>query len=79
VRSEEVVPFIVPPLLKMYWKWPALGTFSEPWNIMCSKRCAKPVRPAFSFFEPTWNHSLTCTTGSLRSTCRITCRPFGSV
>jgi hypothetical protein len=30
VRSEEVVPFIVPPLLKMNWKWPAFGTFSEP-------------------------------------------------
>ena len=25
----------------------------EPLNIMCSKRCAKPVRPARSFFEPT--------------------------
>ena len=28
------------------------GTFAEPWNIMCSKRCAKPVRPARSFREP---------------------------
>ena len=55
------------------------GTFFEPWNIMCSKRCAKPVRPGFSFFEPTWNHWLTWTIGSLRSTCRMTCRPLGSV
>ena len=46
---------------------------------MCSKRCAKPVRPGFSFFEPTWNHWLTWTIGSLRSTCRISCRPFGSM
>src|SRR6266508_4068131 len=46
---------------------------------MCSKRCAKPVRPTFSFFDPTWNHSFTCTIGSLRSMCRITCSPFGSV
>src|SRR6266542_3739154 len=46
---------------------------------MCSKRCANPVRPGRSFFEPTWNHSFTCTIGSLRSTCRITCSPFGSV
>ena len=38
-------------------------------------RCAR----GFSFFDPTWNHSLTWTIGSLRSTCRITCRPFGSV
>ena len=30
VRSVEVVPFIVPPALKMYWKCAALGTFSEP-------------------------------------------------
>ena len=46
---------------------------------MCSKRCAKPVRPAFSFFEPTWNHWFTFTIGSLRSTWRITWSPFGSV
>ena len=46
---------------------------------MCSNRCAKPVRPGFSFFEPTWNHWFTWTIGSLRSTCRITCRPLGSV
>ena len=46
---------------------------------MCSNRCAKPVRPGFSFFEPTWNHWFTCTIGSLRSTCRMTCRPLGSV
>ena len=46
---------------------------------MCSNRCAKPVRPGFSFFDPTWNHWFTCTIGSLRSTCRMTCRPFGSV
>jgi len=26
---------------------------SEPWNIRCSNRCAKPVRPGRSFFEPT--------------------------
>ena len=44
---------------------------------MCSKRCAKPVRPGFSFFEPTWYHWLTWTIGSLRSTCRMTCEPVG--
>ena len=46
---------------------------------MCSKRCAKPVRPGFSFLDPTWNHWFTCTIGSLRSTCRMTWSPFGSV
>ena len=46
---------------------------------MCSKRCANPVRPGFSFFEPTWNHWFTWTIGSFRSTWRMTCSPFGSV
>src|ERR1700674_5853136 len=46
---------------------------------MCSKRWAKPVRPARSFFEPTWYHWFTFTIGSLRSTWRITWSPFGSV
>jgi hypothetical protein len=29
------------------------STLREPLNIRCSKKCAKPVRPGFSFFEPT--------------------------
>ena len=29
------------------------STFFDPLNIMCSKRWAKPVRPGFSFFDPT--------------------------
>jgi hypothetical protein len=29
------------------------STFFEPLNIMCSNRCAKPVRPGRSFFDPT--------------------------
>src|SRR5262249_2115086 len=52
------------------------GAFFDPSNISCSKRCAKPVRPGFSFLEPTWNHSLTWTIGSLRSTCRMTWSPL---
>src|SRR5262245_56673743 len=58
---------------------PSGSTFFEPWNIMCSKRCAKPVRPGRSFLEPTWYQRLTWTIGSFRSTCRMTCRPLGSV
>src|SRR5215470_4952285 len=46
---------------------------------MCSKRCANPVRPGLSFLDPTWYHWFTCTIGSLRSTCRITWSPLGSV
>ncbi len=29
------------------------STFLEPLNIMCSNRCAKPVRPLRSFLDPT--------------------------
>ena len=47
--------------------------------MMCSKRCAKPVRPGFSSPDPTLNQLLTVTIGTERSTCRITSRPFGSV
>jgi hypothetical protein len=36
------------------------STFCEPLNIMCSNRCANPVRPGRSFFEPTWYHTATC-------------------
>jgi hypothetical protein len=39
------------------------STFLEPLNIMCSKRCANPVRPARSFFEPTWYVTERCTIG----------------
>src|SRR4051794_1474875 len=53
--------------------------FFEPSNIMCSNRWANPVRPARSFFEPTWYHEFTWTIGSLRSTCRITWSPLGNV
>ena len=29
------------------------STFNEPLNIMCSNRCANPVRPCRSSFDPT--------------------------
>ena len=50
--------------------------FSEPLNIRCSNRCAKPVRPAGSSLEPTWYQMLTATIGALRSVCTITRRPL---
>ena len=46
---------------------------------MCSNRWAKPVRPGRSFFEPTWYQTFTATIGVEWSSCRITCRPLGSV
>ena len=47
--------------------------------MMCSKRCAKPVRSGSSFCEPTWYQTLTAATGIEWSTCRITSRPLLSV
>ena len=55
------------------------GTCFEPWNIMCSNRCAKPVRPGSSFAGPTWYQMFTATSGSRWSSDRITSRPLGSV
>ena len=46
---------------------------------MCSKRWAKPVRPGRSSLEPTWYQTLTPTIGVAWSSCRMTCRPLGSV
>ena len=54
------------------------STLREPLNIMCSKKCAKPVRPGFSFFEPTWYQSSTWTIGVDLSWWRITTMPLGS-
>ena len=47
-------------------------------NIRCSNRCAKPVRPGDSSFDPTWYHTSTATRGLERSTWRITGSPFSS-
>jgi hypothetical protein len=55
------------------------GVCSELWNIMCSKRCANPVRPLASNAGPTWYHRFTATIGSPRFGLRMTSSPFGSV
>src|SRR3954464_1403873 len=43
---------------------------------MCSKRCAKPVRPGGSFADPTWYHRLTATIGAVWSSESVTKSPF---
>src|SRR3982751_5187711 len=53
-------------------------TCTEPSNMRCSKRCAKPVCPAGSCREPTSYQRLTQTTGELRSSLTTTRRPFTS-
>ena len=48
VRPIEVgraVQMSLPPAASSNLKCESPGTCFEPWNIMCSKRCAKPVRP----------------------------------
>src|SRR5690606_21140081 len=46
--------------------------------MMCSKRCANPVRPGRSCDEPTWYQMFVAIVGVVVSRCRITVRPFGS-
>ena len=58
--------------------WPD-ATWAEPWNIMCSKRCANPVRPGSSSRDPTSYQRLTATDGAPWSGLAITRRPLASV
>ena len=52
------------------------GILSVALNIRCSKRCANPVLPFGSCFEPTPYQIDTATTGALRSSCTSTVRPW---
>src|SRR5215469_9935551 len=67
------------PAASRYLKCAFSPTFLEPWNIMCSNRWAKPVRPGFSYMGPTWYQRLTATSGRRWSSDRITSRPFCSL
>jgi hypothetical protein len=77
VRSVLVVPFwLVAPTARNGSK-NSPGWFSLDWNIRCSNRWAKPLRPAGSSLLPTWYQMLTATIGALRSVCTTTRRPLG--
>src|SRR5258708_39329641 len=52
---------------------------SEPPNMRCSNRWAKPVRPGGSSLEPIEYQMLTATTGALWSSWTTTRRPLGRV
>src|SRR5262245_16693936 len=56
----------------------ALATWREPWNMKCSNRCAKPVLPGCSSFEPTAYQRFTAATGATRSGATITRSPLSS-
>ncbi|MBP1769484.1 MAG: hypothetical protein H6P96_102 [Candidatus Aminicenantes bacterium] len=47
--------------------------------MRCSKRWAKPVLPATSFFEPTWYQTLKATMGALWSSWTIKVNPLSRV
>ena len=52
---------------------------AEPWNIMCSNRCANPVRPLGSTRKPMLYMTSTSTTGAVWSGLTTTFSPLGSV
>lgn len=54
------------------------GTFSLSLNAMCSKKCANPVRPGSSRFDPTCTTVAMATIGSERSWWSTTSRPLAS-
>ena len=67
MRSNQVVPFqSVAPSARNGSIRP-LGKFSVPLNIKCSNRCAKPVLPFGSSFDPTLYQTVTAATGALWS------------
>ena len=75
-----VVPLTLEaPAFCKYSKCLSSPTCFVPWNITCSNRCANPVRPATSSFEPTLYQTSTTTSGMRWSSCRITSSPLGSV
>ena len=53
VSSSVVYALLWPPTDEIIDVCASGSTFFEPLNIMCSKRCANPVRPGFSFLDPT--------------------------
>src|SRR5436309_8880438 len=69
----------VAPAPSRYAKCAFPPTCCEPSNIMCSNRCANPVRPGRSFAGPTWYQRFTETSGSVRSSDKITSSPFFSL
>ena len=79
VRRVAREALLAPPPRSMSMSNWLSGTRSEPLNIRCSNRCAKPVRPGDSSFEPTANQVLIVTIGCEWSSCRITVSPLGSV
>src|SRR3954462_9806947 len=54
-------------------------TCLEPENIMCSKRCAKPLCPGVWLAAPTWYQTSTATCGKRWSSLRMTVSPLPSL
>src|SRR5262245_47942742 len=76
--SRVVNAFELPPFDSMILSYSFGGTFFEPLNIMCSKKCEIPVMPGRSLREPTLYHCQNVTAGTVWSSCRSTTGPFFS-
>src|SRR6266496_1180148 len=49
---------MLPPLLKISRKCSPLPTLADPLNIMCSNKCANPVRPGRTGFAHLFEHMM---------------------
>src|SRR5215831_13035905 len=76
--SRSVNAFEYPPFDSRIRSYSLGGTFFEPLNIMCSKKCESPVIPGCSLREPTRYHCQNATVGTLWSSCVSTTRPLSS-
>ena len=54
MKSKRVEPFNSPPFDWTRLTNSILPRFADPWNIMCSNRCANPVRSFGSLRNPMW-------------------------
>ena len=79
MKSQLVLALSPPPERSTSWKCSAFRTLADPWNIMCSNRWAKPLRPGTSLALPTWYQRFTVTIGVEWSSESTTWRPLDSV
>jgi len=80
VMSSDVNALASAPMPLTMWSYALPGSFSVPRNIMCSKKCAKPVTPcSISSRDPVRTTDQYDTRPSLGIGIMITCSPLSSV
>jgi len=77
--SSRVLALLLPPTSSVRRSNCSLARCFVLLNMRCSKRCAKPERPAGSSLPPTPYHTCTLTVGLERSSTATTRRPLASV